>query len=231
MSNLYMENWEEYAKKIYSEHYDSHYNLKFEAYLILDNPNFFIADWRDKNGSGSFATRFILDKKSGNLVITGDSGYCVASWHSANTPHDIASYLNDPCYFIEKMKCSTNMYRYEWDDVKDDINQFRKEVLEIVTDPDDELEDSEGNIITEERCNKDFDEMLSLLYESWSLVNGCICTEKFEDIMIKYDPEWWEHAAYGQRIDEGVYLWMYGFRECVKRLCNSDSERKPKGEK
>ena len=209
----YKKDWKEYAKEVFS-----HYGQEFEAYPVQDDENFFIVDWRDKNGSGNLSTRYILDKQRGTLIISGDSGDCIASWYSPHTPNEVAGYLNDAYYFMQKVQCSSHNYVYHWEDVEADINDIRQEMLKIITDPENGINDDEGNPITEEQCNEDFDKMLRLIYDKWSPYKGCILSDNFEELMSKYDVDWWESAGYGKRLDDRIYLWMYGFQECVKKL-------------
>lgn len=50
-TEFYKKNWREYAKDIFS-----HYGQEFDATLVMENEDFFVADWRDRNGSGNLAS-------------------------------------------------------------------------------------------------------------------------------------------------------------------------------
>ncbi len=210
MNNI---NWKEYAEKIFGM-----FDQKYEATIIQNDNSFFIADWEDSNGSGNLATRYILDKKKGTLIITGDSGNCVALWHHKCTPGEVSEYLNNVNYFIQKIKCSTNIFKYEWKDVEEDINQEKEVYLKIINDENDELIGDFGVPITEEQCNKEFNEMLDVLYEHWDIYKGCSYSERFDSLMSKYNSCWWECTNYGERIDERLYLWIYGYKKCIEKL-------------
>ena len=85
--------WREWARSNFAC-----YGQEFEPKLILEDDNFFIMDWRDKHGSGNLATRYIVDKKKGDLIIKGDAGDCIASWYNEVTPEKLVSYINSTGY-------------------------------------------------------------------------------------------------------------------------------------
>ena len=64
-----MRDWQEKAKRLLSRD-----GQEFAATLIEDNDKFFIFDWRDTHGSGNLATRYVIDRENGNVIITGDAG-------------------------------------------------------------------------------------------------------------------------------------------------------------
>ena len=90
--------WREWAKGILDR-----YGHEFDATLVFEDANFFIMDWRDKNGSVNLSTRYILDKKKGDLIIKGDAGDCIASWFNPVSVEDLVHYINNTGYFMEKM--------------------------------------------------------------------------------------------------------------------------------
>lgn len=67
--------WRDWARDVLA-----HYGQDFDSRLVFENDDFFIMDWKDRNGSGNLATRYIVDKGRGDLIITGDAGDCIASW-------------------------------------------------------------------------------------------------------------------------------------------------------
>lgn len=208
--------WREYAKKVYN-----HYGQEFEATLILEDDNFFIMDWRDKNGSGNLATRYIVDKKKGDLIIKGDAGDCIACWFNEVTPEKLAVYINSTSYFIEKFQCSSNKYTYDLDDIQSDLEELREEYLGYLRNDDLMMFDDEDMDADEkeEELNQDFDDMSALLednppHEGWTVSDDLV------ELFSKYNADWWESGFVdlGKRIDKRVYLWTYGFQEGVEQL-------------
>lgn len=72
------------------------------ATLIQNTERYTIIDWRQENGSGEYYVNYIIDKKRGSLIISGDLGDCIATWYSRNGVHDIARYISNVGYFISK---------------------------------------------------------------------------------------------------------------------------------
>lgn len=123
--------WRVWAKDIFS-----HYNQEFDSTLVFEDDNFFIMDWRDKNGSGNLATRYIVDKQKGDLIIKGDSGECIASWYNPITVENLVHYINSAEYFIGKMRCSSHKYTYDYHDVEKDLEDEKQGYLKMVQDDD-----------------------------------------------------------------------------------------------
>lgn len=99
----------EFNLEAYLHHFDTH-----KAKLIEDNERYWSADYRRADGSGEHYINFIVDKKRGSLIISGDLGDCIATWYNKLTPEKINSFIrNDPEYFIKKIQCSTDKYRYD----------------------------------------------------------------------------------------------------------------------
>ena len=208
--------WREWAKNNFA-----HFGQEFEPRLILEDENFFIMDWRDKHGSGNLATRYIVDKKKGDLIIKGDAGDCIASWYNAVTPEDLVHYINSSEYFIGKMQCTTNKYSYHHQDVDEDLDKIKQECLKLL---------QEGNLfadVTGEELEEDFQQMQDML-DYISLSENSQYPSDLIDLMGKYDPDWWEgeFSRLGKRIDKRVYLWTYGYQEGVERLRGEEYVRK-----
>lgn len=199
------------------------YGQEFAPKLIQEDDDFFIMDWRDKNGSGNMATRYILDKKKGTLIITGDSGNCIATWHSRKKPEEIARYLNDEQYFIEKMQCTEYKYDYDWDDVEADLKELEEEYLGYVREGG--FKDNYGKEITEEDCIEDFEEMRSLLGEI-RLAEESNYPKDLIELFEKYNTDWWEggFSHIGQRVSFRIYQWIYGFQMGLEILKNKEED-------
>lgn len=198
----------------------AHYGQEFEPALVYEDNNFFIMDWRDKNGSGNFATRYIVDKEKGDLIIKGDAGDCIASWYNRITVENLACYINSEYYFIEKMQCSTNKYTYEWAEVIEDLNDKKQEYLGLCEEG--ELDEE----ITGFDIEEDFSEMESIL-SGLDLNDYTVYPDELTDLFQKYDSDWFESfAGLGKRVDKRIFLWVYGFQEGLERLRGKEIVRK-----
>ena len=207
--------WREWAKGTFAL-----YQQEFDATLVFEDENFFIMDWRDKNGSGNLSTRYIVDKKKGDLIIKGDAGDCIASWFKPVSVENLVRYINDTGYFMEKMQCTTNKYTYNWEDVKEDLEDEKQEYLKM-------LRDGDITDTTEEELAEDFEQMIDILRDL-PLSENCPYPDELTDLMSKYNPDWWEgsFSRLGQRIAKRIYLWTYGYQEGVERIRGREFVRK-----
>lgn len=207
--------WRAWAKGIFS-----HYHQDFDSTLVFEDENFFIMDWRDKNGSGNLATRYIVDKKKGDLIIKGDSGDCIASWYNPVAVEDLVHYINSTGYFIEKMQCSTNKYTYDYHDVEEDLEDEKQEYLKM-------LREGDFDSITEEELEEDFERMQEIL-DDYPMGENTVYPSELIDLMSKYNTDWFESgfSRLGKRIDKRIYLWTYGYQEGVERLRGKEFVRK-----
>ncbi len=188
------------------EHFSTH-----KATLIQDTERYFAVDWRKENGSGDYYVNYILDKKRGNLIISGDLGDCIATWYNPTTPEKIRSYIcNNPGYFLSKVQCTTNDYtHYEEDvleDIKNEMNDFDvKDYVDSNLFIDDEVE----------FWNKIKDEVS----ESCSRYNDFRPTKELEEIICDFDSDYyaWLYSC-GERIAMRVYLWIIGFDMALEQL-------------
>lgn len=207
--------WRAWARDIFSC-----YGQEFAATLVYEDDYLFVMDWKDKNGSGNLATRYIVDKKKGDLIIKGDAGCCIASWYNPVSVESLVHYINDTGYFIGKFQCSTNRYTYEWQDVEEDLEDEKQEYLKM-------LHDGDIGRITEKELKEDFERMEDILTD-FPLSENCTYPEELTDLMSKYDPDWWEgsFSRLGQRISKRIYLWTYGYQEGVERIRGKEFVRK-----
>lgn len=184
---------------------------------VLINDDFWIVDWKKAEGGSDYAVRYIIDLQNGNLIITGDLGDCVASWYSRVTPKGMAKYVNSIDYFIEKMQCTSDKYTYEWDDIKRDLRDIKKEYLDNIDDYDiygDEDRDDRWNHIED-----DFEELQSILADI-NVNEHMTFPMEYVDIVEKYNTDWWESdfADVGKRINPRVYLWAVGLQMAYKEV-------------
>ena len=102
-----------------------------KATLIQDTDRYMIIDWRKADGSIDYYVNYILDKKRGNLIISGDLGDCIATWYNAVSPRQMRSYLKDVHYFTSKFQCSTDKYIYDPDSAFEDIKYQLKDYMKL----------------------------------------------------------------------------------------------------
>lgn len=178
----------------------------FTAMPLVINQDFFIVDWRNKNGSGEYAVRYILDIQRGELVITGDIGYAIASWYNPVSPRNMCQYVNDIGYFISKLRCSSDKYTYHWQDVKEDL-ECLKETL---------VQDGYDKI----SVDADIEDLLGY-FSDMEINENTSYPEPIAEIFEKYDQEWYESQDFckiGKRINPRVYGWAIGFQMACEQM-------------
>lgn len=176
----------------------------FQAKKIVDDEKILIIDWKNKDGSGEYAIRYTLDMEKGNFIITGDVGYCIASWHNHLTPDNLSKFLDNIGYFKEKIECWSEKYTYRYKDIKADLNMLK----------DDLLADTD---FTEEEIDKDFEEILSM---ADYIEAGMIAHPDLVEIYEKYYSDWYDSdfGTLGRRISDRIYLWVAGFQMAWQQL-------------
>lgn len=185
-----------------------------KATLIQDTDRYLAIDWRKSNGSGEYYVNYILDKKRGSLIISGDLGDCIATWYNKLTVENAKEYINNVGYFMKKFQCATDDYTHYDDDIMDDIRE--------------QLEDFDIPGFIEE-CKAgyrfDFDDE----DEFWQTVESEVCdsilgrdfvpTEKLREIIGRLDGDSFEWIGrLGERIHPRVYLWAVGFQMACDQL-------------
>ena len=192
-----MENRKLRAKESFKNH---------QATVILQNEQFFIVDWRNKNGFGEYAVRYILDIKKGNFIVTGDLGDSVASWYNTVTPDKLKIYVKDIGYYMSKFQCTSDDYTYAWKDIVSDLDDIRKEVL-----------DNECLFVDE--VNEDFKQMKSIL-EDLDISESRNYPKELTDLFEKYNEDWWESGFtnLGCRISQRVVLWSVGYQMACEQI-------------
>lgn len=179
----------------------------FNATTVLRNDQFFIVDWRNKNGSGDYAVRYLLDIEKGNFIVTGDLGDSVACWFNRVTPEKLKSYINDIGYYMGKFQTTSDQYTHDWRDVKSDLEKLRKETI------------SDNPNLYEDEVNEDFHQMQGLL-EDMDLDSGCCYTDELRELFEKYNEDWYESdfMNLGCRTSQRVILWAVGFQMACEQL-------------
>ena len=190
----------------------SHYGQEFDAFLIQDDDNYFIVDWKDKHGSGNLATRYILDRKKGTFIITGDSGNCIACWYNEVTPENLSVYINDVYYFMGKIQCSTDKFTYHSDDIEADLTDIKEELRTYYNENPDYYDWDVDDL------DEDFEDIENYLYDfGWK---GGQFPENAYDLMSKFYSEVWESPFdnLGRRVSNRIYLWAVGYQSAIEKL-------------
>ncbi len=189
-----------------------------KANLIQNTDRYLIFDWRRADGSINYYVNYILDKKRGSLIISGDLGDCVATWYNAVSPQQIKNYLKDIYYFISKFQCSTDKYIYYPDNAYEGIKYHLKDYMEV------ELEE------LLKACKKHLWYSVETEDELWEAVKSNIDENWGSDIEPHYstdmtnfleelDCEYYEWLYdCGGRIDMRVYLWAVGYEMAYTQL-------------
>lgn len=186
-----------------------------KATLIQNTDRYLIIDWRRADGSGDYYVNYIVDKKRGSLIVSGDLGDSIATWYNHINPSDLKCLVkNDIDYYISKLQCYSNLYYYESEniiaDIKEELKDFDIDDLisaynrygSYYADTGDELWD-----------NLD-DEVSSCIY-----AKNFIPTEEIKNFCEEFDSDYWEWLYdCGKRIHPRVYLWADGFYRACNQL-------------
>ena len=186
-----------------------------KATLIQDAERFLIIDWRRADGSSDYYVNYIVDKKRGSLIVSGDLGDSIATWYNPLTAEKIKSFIhNDVGYYVGKLQCASNKYCYDEANIIADLKEYL-------------LGCDVGMLITE--YNKHGSHYIERESELWKAlendVSGCIYGDAFipsEDIKNfceEMDIDYWEWLySCGKRIHPRVYLWAEGFYMACEQL-------------
>lgn len=178
-----------------------------KATVVLEDDNFLIVDWRNKNGSGNYAVRYILDIQKGNFIVTGDLGDSIACWYNKVTPENLKSYIKDIGYYLGKMHhgATSDDYSYNDDDALEDLESIKKDVLSWDYD------------VAE--VEKDFTRLQELM-RYLDIPSELYGESEVREIVEKYFDNWWDSGfeSLGKRIAYRVYLWSMGFQMVCEQL-------------
>lgn len=178
--------------------------VDFEATIIMDTPEFFILDWKNKNGSNDYAMRYIIDKRKGVFTVYGDLGSCVAKWYSSLQPAKLALYMYDINYFIEKITTG-NIERHSDRLALQQLNDQKETMLE-------DYDESDFENIAE--IEADYDEMIESYDGEYS-----VCNDSFEELYYKYnEPSDSSPLELGKHISPRVFLWAAGYTLACEQL-------------
>ena len=183
-----------------------------KATVVLQNDDIFVLDWKNRDGSGAYYIRYIVDTRMGSLVIQGDTGSAIACWHNPVTPEEMARLVSEPGYFSSKIQCPSDIYSFTMEDVREDLDSYVGTYLLKYLDP---VEDRARVEEIREICSK-------LLHE---LDEDCYCDDGvYSDYAVtllhRLDSNWWDGmlSHLGRRIGMRVYFWSIGFRMAMGQL-------------
>lgn len=197
--------WEE-AYKHAERHFQNH-----EATLIQDSDRYTIIDWRNKNKSSDYYINFIVDKKRGSLIVSGDLGESIAIWYNQIKISDLKKYIyKDIEYYMSKFQCASNRLDFDSDEVLDYLIQELfdddEAIYNYFIDHNDYLQFREEMQEEIEKSLKDAD---SAFYPTDRL---------FEMVTDVYDDAWELLDNPAAKIDLRVYLWAIGFYMACDQL-------------
>lgn len=204
-----MSEWDDYYKHA-ERHFKDHV-----ATLIQDTDRFTIIDWRKRNGSGDYYINFIVDKKRGSLIVSGDLGDSIATWYNPIKVNDLKDYIfKDIPYYMSKFQCTSDSLVYDEDDVLESL------IDGLFGVEDDRSENIDTYI--ESSCFDTFDEFKEALREE---VERSIFdkdfrpTERLYELATDVYPDAWEcFNGCGAKIDGRVYLWAIAFNMACNQL-------------
>ena len=177
------------------------------AKVVMNTEDFFIADWANANESSDYAIRYVLDIKKGILMITGDVGSAIANWYSPVTAKKLKGLVLDIGYFVGKIKCSTDLYIYREEDIREDLNEKYVELQHKVIlqhkVSDDSLDD----------LREDFE----VLFD-WCNNHQCADAQMSPEIKMICDTYAINLSKIGRRISPRVHLWAVGYQTLAEQL-------------
>lgn len=180
-----------------------------KATLIQNTDRYCIMDWRRADGDINHYVNYIVDKKRGSLIVSGDLGDSIATWYNSLDLANLKSYIhNDVGYYISKIQCSSDLYSYDEDDVIEDIKARLDEpdVLEYI-------EENDRFESEEEFWEFVEDEVSSSIYDRF------IPSQDLSDVIEEIYYNSWEWLSdCGKRISTRVYLWAEGFYMACNQL-------------
>lgn len=208
-----MSNWKSEYEKNYEIAQRSFKDHK--ATLIQDSERFTIIDWRRKDGDVNCYINYIIDKKRGSLIVSGDLGDSIATWYNPVTISNLKRYIyKDIPYYMSKFQCTSDDYYYEpefvFEDLMEDLfgcNDDYEENIDtyIKTSEYDSFENFKSEVM---------DEIEKSIHEDLFAP-----TERLYEIAIDvYDNAWETLWKCGRQVQTRVYLWAIGFNMACDQL-------------
>lgn len=186
-----------------------------KATLIQDTERFLIIDWRRADGSGDYYVNYIVDKKRGSLIVSGDLGDSIATWYNPLTAKKIKSFIHkDIEYYVKKLQCASDKYYYDKDNIVADLKDYLQD-----------CDDDELIAAYNEHDNYSIESTSELWDALEDEVSDCIYGDKFvpsesiRNFCLELNANYWEWLySCGERIHPRVYLWAEGFYMACEQL-------------
>lgn len=198
--------------------------MGFQAKLIENNSEVCILDWRAKR-TFNLSERFIVDKRNGDLIITGDSGCATASWFHEVTVSDIYSYVDSIYYFIEKLQCIEKgcLYYLSPTTILEALEGLREEFEEAIEENNGGLCDAVNSKYND--IDHDIDELREFVLEHIDYsCSRILWDDDHIEIVERYlgpDIHEWIYD-FGRELSNRIYLWSVGFQMAVDQLKETD---------
>lgn len=184
-----------------------------KATLVQDTDRFLIIDWRREGGSGDYYVNYIVDKKRGSLIVSGDLGDSIATWYNPIDPAKLKCWIhNDIHYYIGKFQCSSDTYEYDADDAIDEIKAKLEDYdLSYIIQPDNVLADFSSEQELWEFIEEEVVESMQHF--------DFIPTDRLTNVISSLDADFYEWLYdCGKSIHPRVHLWAEGFYMACEQL-------------
>lgn len=163
-------------------------------------------DWRNENGSSEYYVRYVFDEERCCLYLSGDLGSAVVRLTEHSTLKTLSRYIKMIDYFVGKIECSTDKYRYD--------EEIAKEELKEILFPEDVMLSDEEK---EERQDC-FEELM----EQFNNFHGFGTVSQDSDrVLSEAYADYWEWiAGAGQYIAPRIILWLVGLQMAWEQVKN-----------
>lgn len=184
-----------YAKRHFAEHKGRW--TKMNGLSILD--------WKHTSGSIDHYIRYVFDEEKGQLYISGDLGHACVQLTEKATLHNLSRYIKMVGYFVEKIRCSTDLYAYDEDVARERLNSV------IIDDDEEYLEPEE---LSERK------EFIQDLLDHMSYIDGLVhMSDEQKEKLSEYDSDWWEWiSGCGRKVHTRVICWLVGLNMAYEQL-------------
>lgn len=164
-------------------------------------------DWRNENGSSNYYVRYVFDESRGFLYISGDLGTAAVELTERAMLKALSNYEVE--YFAGKIRCSTDLYRYDAEIAKKDLAYYLRDCEEEVDEDEEDIFDEKMTI----------SELINDLLTSLDTERGLYLTEEQESRLAELNPDYWEWISnVGQYIATRVICWLVGLRMAQEQV-------------
>lgn len=159
-------------------------------------------------GIKAYSIKFVFSEN--NVFIDGDLGSAVIHLTEPASLKALSTYWKRPNYFVEKIQCTTDLYVYNYDDAKAELERRYEEILENGGYNDDlGLEEDKARL----------DAAKALLLEGFTSEEGFSASREglYEWISFDHFADAWIYSA-GRELHLRVYLWLLGLKMAYEQL-------------